>query len=172
MADLIACAGYASDPLGARWVPPLPEGDGEELAAFYERCRLEGALLALVIADAEDGSYLGELMLVMAGEGLGELGIGLLPASRRRGLASAAFGCFTEWCRSALGLARLEVLVACENAAALRLAERAGFQLEARLRSRLEHQGERFDAFLLSLLPEDPRPAVVRAGLPVPPELT
>ena len=51
MADLIACAGSASDPLGARWVPPLPEGDGEELAAFYERCRLEGALLAQVIAD-------------------------------------------------------------------------------------------------------------------------
>ena len=60
-----------------------------------------------------------------------------------------------EWSLDTLGLGRLQVLVAVENSAALRLAERAGFRREGLLRAYWEYDGERLDTVVFSLLPTD-----------------
>ena len=153
--DLAASLAYQADAASARWVPAPPGGGGEEVAAYFEAARAAGELLELVIADAETDAYLGEVMLALGEHRVGELGCGLLPAARGRGIASRALRLVAEWSLSELGLARVEVVVACENDAALRLVARAGFHVEGTLRSYLELDGERLDARICSLLPED-----------------
>ena len=49
----------------------------------------------------------------------------------------------------------MQVFVAPENVAALRLAERAGFRREGVLRSYWEIDGARLDVVVLSLIPSD-----------------
>ncbi len=61
----------------------------------------------------------------------------------------------TDWAFAALGLGRVQVFVAPENVAALRLAEQAGFRREGVLRSYWEIDGERLDVVVLSRLPGD-----------------
>jgi RimJ/RimL family protein N-acetyltransferase len=136
-------------------VPALPAADGAGLVAFYDACRLEGSLLHLVIADRVTDAYLGETMLALAEHSVGEVGCCLVPAARGRGIATEALRLLTDWASAEIGLGRVQVFVAPENVAALRLAESAGFQHEGVLRSYLEIDGERLDAIVLSRLPGD-----------------
>ena len=136
-------------------MPALPAADGAGLVAFYDACRLEGSLLHLVIADRVTDAYLGETMLALAEHSVGEVGCCLVPAARGRGIATEALRLLTDWASAEIGLGRVQVFVAPENVAALRLAESAGFQHEGVLRSYLEIDGERLDAIVLSRLPGD-----------------
>jgi len=124
---------------------------------FYEQCRRDGALVHLVIAGRADDDYLGEAMVALGEHGVGEVGCCLVPGARGRGIATDALRRLTDWAFASLGLGRVQVFVAPENAAALRLAQRAGFRREGVLRSYWEEDGARLDAVVLSRLPEDPR---------------
>ena len=92
------------------------------------------ALLHLVIADRTSDAYLGETMLALSEHPVGEVGCWVVPAARGRGVATEALVALTDWSFSALGLGRVQVFVAPENEAALRLAQSAGFQREGVLR--------------------------------------
>jgi len=153
--DFEAARALEQDPAAARWLPPLPAQEGSAVVAFYERCRLDGELLHLVIADRDGGGYLGEMMLALGEHAVGEVGCCLTPAARGRGLATAALRALTDWAFSALGLGRVQVFVATDNVAALRLAERAGFRHEGVLRAYWEGDGRRLDAIVLARLPDD-----------------
>jgi RimJ/RimL family protein N-acetyltransferase len=144
---------FAEDPATARWVPPMPTTDPAGVVQLFEQYRMDGELLQLVIADRTDDAYLGEVMVVMGEHRVGELGCGLAPRARGRGIATEAFGAFVVWCATALDIGRLQVLVAPENVSAMRLAERTGFRREGLLRSYWEHDGIRLDAVMLSMLP-------------------
>lgn len=65
----------------------------------------------------------------------------------------------------ALDLRRLQVLVAMDNVAALRLAERVGFRREGVLRSYWDHGGEPIDAVMLSMLPGEVGPPARYRGV-------
>lgn len=138
-------------------VPALPSTDGAAVVAFFEECRDAGEMLHLVIADAMSDAYLGEVMLVVGDHGVGELGCAVVPSARGRGMATEALRIVARWSFDVLGLGRLEVFVAPENHAALRLVDKAGFQREGVLRDYWENNGERLDMVVLSLLPGDPR---------------
>jgi ribosomal-protein-alanine N-acetyltransferase len=125
------------------------------VVAFFEACRLAGEMLHLVIADAGDDVYLGEVMLNMGESGGGELGCGLLQGVRGWGIATQSLRMLAEWSLAALGLGRVQAMVAVENTAGLRLVERAGFRREGVLRSYWEHDGVRHDCVMVSLLPQD-----------------
>lgn len=153
--DFDAASTFAADEEAARWVPPLPAADGAGVAAFYDACRCAGEMLHLVIADAVTDAYLGEVMLVIGDHRVGELGCGVVPRDRGRGVATEALRLLAHWSFTTLGLGRLQVFVVPENTAALRLAERAGFRAEGRLRAYVEGDGERLDAVVLSRLPDD-----------------
>jgi ribosomal-protein-alanine N-acetyltransferase len=136
-------------------VPSLPAADGPGVVAFYDECRREGGLLHLVIADRVSDAYLGETMLQLSEHRVGEVGLCLAPAARGRGIATEALLVLTAWAFAALGLGRVQVFVAPENVAALRLAERTGFRHEGVLRSYWEHGEGRLDAIVLARLPGD-----------------
>jgi len=123
--------------------------------AFVEQCRIDGEMLHLVIADVSDDAYLGEVMVVIGEHNVGELGCGLVPSARGRGIATGALRLLAQWSLRSLGLGRVQVFVAEENEPALRLAERAGFCHEGVLRDYVEHDGVRFDTVVLSLVARD-----------------
>jgi ribosomal-protein-alanine N-acetyltransferase len=152
-ADFGAALELQRDPAAARWVPPVPGTDGADVVAFYEQCRREGTLLHLVIADSATGAYLGETMLALGEHGVGETGCCVVPTARGRGIATEALVLFTDWAFSKLELGRVQVFVATENIAALRLAESAGFEREGVLRSYWEIAGRRIDAVILARIP-------------------
>ena len=144
--------------LGSRGSPgieALPEADGESMERASERNRLEGAVLQLVIADPNDGGYLGEVSLVMLEPGTAELGCAVVPQARGRGIGSAALTLVSTWALERLPLRRLQVMAETANLAALRIAENAGYRREGVLRSYWEIDGELLDAVLLSRLPGD-----------------
>ena len=53
-ADFDAAVAFSRDPATARWVPPLPADDPDRVAELFERFRVDGDLLHLVIADPVD----------------------------------------------------------------------------------------------------------------------
>jgi RimJ/RimL family protein N-acetyltransferase len=153
--DFEAALALERDAAAARWVPALPAADGAGVVAFYADCRREGGLLHLVIADRLTDAYLGEAMLALSEHGVGEVGCCVVPAARRRRLATEAVVTLTDWSFATLGLDRVQVFVATENVVALRVAESAGFLHEGVLRSYWEVDGERVDVLVLSRLPGD-----------------
>jgi ribosomal-protein-alanine N-acetyltransferase len=153
--DFDAAVEFAKDPATVRWVPPLPAGDSASVVELFEQYRADGEMLHLVIADGTTDAYLGEVMIVMCEHRVGELGCGLSPLARGRAIATEAFAMFVRWSATTLDLGRLQVLVAQENEPALRLAERTGFRREGLLRSYWEHDGDRLDAVMLSMLPDE-----------------
>ncbi len=152
-ADFGAARDLEKDAAAARWVPPLPADTGAGVVAFYEACRRDGSLLHLAIADRVAGTYLGEAMLAIGEHGVGEVGCCVVPVARGRGIATEALRLLTDWGFTTLGLGRVQVFVATENVAALRLAESAGFRREGVLRSYLAVDGGRLDAVVLARLP-------------------
>jgi RimJ/RimL family protein N-acetyltransferase len=107
------------------------------------------------MADRASDAYLGEVMVVVSEYGVGELGCGVVPAARGRGVATEALRLLAEWALRTLGLGRVQVFVAQENIPALRLAESAGFRREGLLRAYWENDGARLDVVVLSRLPGD-----------------
>jgi [ribosomal protein S5]-alanine N-acetyltransferase len=137
------------------WVEELPEDDGGGMAEAFEKHRLQGSLLQLVIADPGDGAYLGEFSLAMVEPGIAELGCAVVPAARRRGIATAALLLVSAWALETLALRRLQVTVDPRNSPALRVAERAGYHREGVMRAYREVNGRRIDAVLLSRIAGD-----------------
>jgi RimJ/RimL family protein N-acetyltransferase len=153
--DFEAALALEQDTAAARWVSPLPAADGPGVMEHYERCRREGSLLHLVIADPADGAYLGEAMLALGEHDVGEVGCCVAPAARGRRIATETLRLLTAWAFAALGLGRVQVFVAAENAPALRLAGSAGFRREGVLRAYWEDDDRRIDAVVFARLPGD-----------------
>lgn len=81
----------------------------------------------------------------------GTVGMGVLASHRGRGVGEALLRACLAKARAA-GLTRIALEVRVDNLAAIRLYERVGFQQEARLRDALRLDGQRFDAFQMSLV--------------------
>ena len=82
-----------------------------------------------------------------------------MPAARGRGVAGSAVVALCGWAFPALGLERVELLHAVENAASGRVAAKAGFVLEGRLRRSYRYgDGVKHDELLWSRLADDPPP--------------
>jgi RimJ/RimL family protein N-acetyltransferase len=88
-----------------------------------------------------------------------ELGYIVHPAARGRGVATQGLVLLTRWAFDELGALRAYLFIDSENVASLRVAERAGYVREGRLRSVHVKQGLRADSELWSRLPSDPEPA-------------
>jgi RimJ/RimL family protein N-acetyltransferase len=125
------------------------------IAAWERRERAE-----FVIVTAE-GERLGRVALGLDGNGAAQVGYWMDPAARRRGVATRALRELCRWAFAELGLGLIEWRAEVGNVASRRVAEKAGFTVEAVLRRRLVHRGVRVDAWIGSLLPEemDGRPA-------------
>lgn len=157
--DFDAAAEFARDPETARWVPPLPSDDPDLVVALFERYRTDGELLHLVIADAVDDSYLGEVMVVLGEHDVAEVGCGVVPSRRGAGTGTAALRLLVRWCADGLGVRRIQALVAVENAPGRELARRTGFRPEGVLRAYWADGDRRVDVVMHSLLPDEVPPS-------------
>jgi RimJ/RimL family protein N-acetyltransferase len=124
----------------------------------YVHGRTTGERDAWAVVD-EDGRFLGTGMLpvIDAVSSTAEIGYVVAPGVRGRGVATAALGLLTDRALE-LGMERIELHIAVENAASQTVAARCGYQLEGVHRSEYWKPGLRADTQVWSLLPTDPRP--------------
>ena len=86
----------------------------------------------------------------------GEIGYWIAPAARGRGLAVTAAAAACRWGFAELGLDRIQLFHAVENVVSARVAEKAGFTCEGRLRrSHRYGDGLRHDELLWGRLATD-----------------
>ena len=171
-AELAAVVEQHRDPEVQRftWIPETYElVNAEAFLANAERGWREGDLATLVVD--VDGAYRGTVDLRPEDGAWAELGFGLHPAARGRGVATRAVTALLGWGFDALGLAGVTWRADVENTASLRVAQRCGFTVEGRVRGLLLHRGQRVDGVIATLLASDLRKPVDHPGAGLPPLL-
>jgi RimJ/RimL family protein N-acetyltransferase len=144
-------------------------GSRDEVVAMLARRRdwSGGDHASWAVVAAATGVLLGSVSLhsidpVQTGA---EIGYWTAPAARGRGVASRAVDAVCRWAFTALPVERIELYHAVENRASGRVAEKAGFVQEGRLRrSYLCGDGVKHDELLWSRLSDDPEPDAESLG--------
>ena len=139
-------------------------GSRDDVAAMLARRRdwTTGDHASWAVVDGATGELLGSVSLhrIDRAEGDAEIGYWTMPAARGRGIAARAVDAACRWAfGDPLRLERIELCHAAENPASGRVAGKAGFTLEGRLR--LSHRygdGRKYDELLWARLAEDPAP--------------
>jgi len=148
------------DPLVARntRVPePWPEGFERTWLDLYQQGRRDGTRDGYAVVDAETGAFLGiaGVVDIHPDANQGEIGYALAPEARGRGIATRALELVTRYALDELGLERLELQIATDNDASMRVAEKCGYRREGVLRSLYVKPGRRGDFVVYSRLPGD-----------------
>ena len=118
-----------------------------QVPAFEEGTAFEFAIVS------SDGRYLGGCGLndIDKTNKRANLGYWVRTAAARRGVATSAVCALREWAFDTTDLVRLEIVVAVDNVASHRVAEKAGAIREGTLRRRLVLHGTAHDAVMFSL---------------------
>ena len=154
-ADVQALVACLNDPEISRWTRiPFPYSEADARAFI-----LSTNERAFAITDRRSGELLGGIGLRLATDRIGEVGYWVKRDARGRGVATRALRLVSRWALEGEALARLQLTAEPENVASLRVAGKAGFTREGLLRRYLDIGGERRDAFMFSLLPEELPPA-------------
>ncbi len=131
------------------------------------------------VVDGDSGELLGSVSLhtIDPVQGDAQVGYWTVPAARGRGVATAVVDAVCRWAFDTLPVDRIELCHAVENEASGRVAEKAGFQREGRLRRSFRYgDGVKHDEVLWARLADDevplPAPGVGASPPPAtPPEL-
>ncbi len=169
--DGAAVRTYGQDPdIGETTWLPVPVPCPEEVAARLVQEFQEGWQgrfgLTLVITLPPATDLVGVLHLSVHGAGVGEIGYGVAPQYRRRGLATRAVRLVAAWAFAQLGLTRLEIVVTAggsQGLASQRVAEKAGFVYAGLRRSHIPATGCDYEDPLY-VLPAPRRPEPDRPG--------
>ena len=167
--DADAVTAQCRDPLMQRWttVPvPYTRRNAQEWLAAREREWVEGRNLAFAVEAG--GSFCGSVDLRPDGARGASIGYGLGPWARGQGLLDRALRLLLPWGFEALDLEVVHWQAVAGNWPSRRAAWRVGFRIEATLRSLLPGRGQRYDAWVGSLLRGEPlEPASVWLTPPV-----
>ena len=152
-----------ADPLVQRfsWTEarPYTVADARAYFARIEAGRRAGAAVELAIAEPGDpGAVLGcvSLFEIDAVNARAATGYWLAAHGRGRGAATHAVRLLTGWGIATLGLRRLQITCAPDNAASQAVAERCGFTREGVLRSNMAFKGGRRDTVVYGLVAAEP----------------
>ena len=117
----------------------------------------EGTLFAFGIIDAKSGSVLGGCSLshIHPVYHLCNLGYWVRTSRRGEGIAVRATKLAALYAFEKVGLIRVEIVMAVENAASRRVAEKAGARYEGILHNRMVVGRDIYDAHMYSLIPQD-----------------
>ena len=117
----------------------------------------EGTLYAFAITDASSGRVLGGCSLshIHPVYHLCNLGYWVRSSRRGSGIAGRAARMAAQYAFEKIGLVRVEIVIAPENEASLRVAEKVGAHYEGLLRNRMVVGQEVYDAAMYSLIPQD-----------------
>lgn len=137
--------------------------DGYSLSDTREFIRLtrarwqEGTLFAFAISDASSGQVLGGCSLshLHPVYHLCNLGYWVRSSRRGSGIAVRAARMAAQYAFEKAGLVRVEIVIAPENEASLRVAEKVGAHYEGVLRNRMVVGPAVYDAVMYSLIPQD-----------------
>ena len=150
-----------NDSVIARFVVGMPapytEADARQFLARVKGGWESGTKAVFVIERAANGDALGlvELNLASDDRPLGIIGYWLSAVARGRGAATVGVQLVSRWAFRELGVQRLQLTTAPDNAASQRVAERAGFTREGLLRGWTPTKDARRDSVMFSLLPGD-----------------
>ena len=164
--DVGAMVSHCRDPEMQRWttVPsPYDDADARRWIALSRKQWAAGDSAVFAIVFAGDDEYVGGIDLRSGPWPAGEIGYGVRPEVRGRGVALRAVRLLSGWALDELCLVRVQIVTDVENVASQRVAERAGFTREGVLRQALEVKGRRSDCVMFSLLPSDARAGQLRA---------
>jgi RimJ/RimL family protein N-acetyltransferase len=123
----------------------------------------EGDHASWAVVDAATGELLGSVSLhsIDLAQADAEIGYFTVPAARGHGVATLAVDAACRWLFGALPIDRIELAHAVENEGSGRVAAKAGFTLEGRLRRSYRYgDGRKHDELLWSRLSDDPDPAL------------
>jgi RimJ/RimL family protein N-acetyltransferase len=117
----------------------------------------EGTLFAFVITDSNSGSVLGGCSLshIHPVYHLCNLGYWVRTSRRGEGIAVRATRLAARFAFEKGGLIRVEIVMAVNNTASRRVAEKAGAHYEGILHNRMVVGREIYDAHMYSLIPKD-----------------
>jgi RimJ/RimL family protein N-acetyltransferase len=134
----------------------------EETRAWIEHCgvaRARGSEFHFVIEDG-DGAFLGTCGLnqLRPEHRVANLGYWVRKSATKRGVATAAVRRLADFAFRETELVRLEIVVALDNHASLRVAEKAGAIAEGIAHQRLRLQGRSHDAMVFAIVRPPARP--------------
>jgi len=162
--DVDAVHAAAQDPQLRTW-NSVGDGSREEVVALLARRREhppDGDTFSFAVVRAADGELLGAVSLhsIDRAQGDAEVGYWTVPAARGRRVAPRAVDTVCRWAFGPLSIERVQLFHAVENEASGRVAARAGFAVEGRLRRSFRYgDGVKHDELLWSRLSDDPPPA-------------
>jgi RimJ/RimL family protein N-acetyltransferase len=150
------------DPVMQLW-NGLPASTRPDALAFLRRRGdwSTGDHASWAVTDAATGTLLGSVSLhsISRVQGNAQIGYWTVPAARGCSIAARAVDAACRWAFATLSLERVELCHAVENEASGRVAEKAGFRLEGRLRRSYRYgDGLRHDELIWSRLADDPAP--------------
>jgi RimJ/RimL family protein N-acetyltransferase len=154
--DVAGIVAQCRDPEFQRWttVPvPYNEADAHE---FLQRVAEGWRAYVAAFAIAYEGRFAGSVNLRFDGLGGAEVGFGLAPWARGKGVMTRAVRLVLAW---GFGLPGIEVVywrAQVGNWASRRVAGRCGFRMEGTVRGLLEQRGERRDGWIGSLRRGEP----------------
>jgi RimJ/RimL family protein N-acetyltransferase len=160
--DLGALVAACQDPEISRWTRvPRNYGESDGRAYLLQRFDMvyDGRAAPFAIVNSAEDALAGSIALIQIHweHRRAEVGYWLAREARGRGHASRAVRLICAWGHAALGLERIDLHAASGNALSQRVAERAGFEREAVLRSYMRIGDERQDMVAFGLL-LGPRP--------------
>ena len=137
-----------------------PDYSLQDSQSFVARSLLDWQhrqIFCFAILDLADDSLLGSVGITRIDwrHNVGNVGIWVRSSRTGRGIAASAIRLLATFSFKELGLSRLEILVARDNEASLRVARKINASLEGILRQKLLLGGKRHDAIMCSLLPTD-----------------
>jgi RimJ/RimL family protein N-acetyltransferase len=145
------------DPELARYVDIPAPYERRHAEFFVRQMAIEGwsrgQRAEFVVADAATADRVGRVGFGLDGRGGAEIGYWSDPRSRGRGLMTAAVIAACRWVFTDRGLDLIQWRTEVGNLASRRVAEKAGFRIEATLRLRSRHRGSRVDVWVGSMLP-------------------
>jgi RimJ/RimL family protein N-acetyltransferase len=160
--DELHAAVVASIPELSPWLPWCHEGyERAEMAEFVRRSRRareRGQEYHFAVHDAATGAVIGAcgLRIDPADAGLGEIGYWVATAATGRGIATRSVRLLAAWALGEVGLERIEIIVAVDNARSRAVARASGAHEEGVARRRITLGDQRrADAVMHSIVRGD-----------------
>lgn len=165
--DVDGMVEQCTDTESQRWttIPvPYERRHAEEFLAQTADGWRNGSMSAFAIADPTTDEFQGTIDVRPDGTGGAEVGYGLHPSARGKGVMTAALRLVADWALdpARLGLEVLRWQAFVGNWASRRTAWKAGFRMEGTLRGATVQRGVRRDDWVASLRAGEPRQPVGR----------
>ena len=131
----------------------------EDAASYVEQEYIAGGdggrRADFLAEDAATAARLGRVGVRLGEPGTAEIGYWVDPRARNRGVATTAVRAVCQWAVTTAGIDLIEWRCQAGNLASRRVAEKAGFLIEATLRQRRVRHGGRVDEWVGSLLRDE-----------------